>query len=203
MIAPRRWAGVALAAVGLLLVMWSATVRARVEQFRQEAAVALTTAPPLYERPAPGATIGVLEIPRLGVCTPIIEGDDAAALAKGAGHLADTAPPGAAGNAALAGHRDTVFRPLARVRQGDRVLVTTARGRFEYAIRDTQVVAPTDLSVLRDEARPVLTLITCYPFRLIGRAPKRFVVHADFVSGSAPADGPASGPPSCGQPRSL
>jgi sortase A len=43
------------------------------------------------------------------------------------------------------------------------------------------VVEPNDLSVLAQNGRSSLTLVTCYPFSYIGRAPKRFIVRADHV----------------------
>jgi len=92
-------------------------------------------------------------------------------------------PPGGTtddgtGNVALAAHRDTFFRPLKNVRQGDRIRMTTPDGIFTYVVRDTRIVAPTDVSVLEPTPEDTLTLITCYPFTYIGTAPKRFVVRA-------------------------
>ena len=40
--------------------------------------------------PGTGEPIGILEIPRLGLSSVVIEGDEAAALLLGVGHLADT-----------------------------------------------------------------------------------------------------------------
>lgn len=132
-------------------------------------------------RPARGDVIGVLEIPRLGLREPIRAGDDADTLARGVGHLADTALPWEHGNTALAAHRDGAFRPLARITAGDRIRIDTAYGRREYVVRGTTVVKPSDLSVLRSAERASLTLITCYPFRLVGPAPLRFIVRAEAV----------------------
>jgi len=41
---------------------------------------------------------------------------------------------------------------------------------------------PDDLSVLRETTVPSLTLITCYPFKYIGHAPKRFIVRAERIT---------------------
>jgi sortase A len=40
------------------------------------------------------------------------------------------------------------------------------------------VVGPRDTRVLEDSQQPSLTLVTCYPFRYLGPAPERFIVHA-------------------------
>lgn len=42
----------------------------------------------------------------------------------------------------------------------------------------TDVVKPRDVWVLDPSTYPVLTLVTCYPFTLIGAASERFVVRA-------------------------
>jgi sortase A len=42
-------------------------------------------------------------------------------------------------------------------------------------------VKPEDVSVLDPTADPVLTLVTCYPFRFVGGPPKRYVVTARLV----------------------
>jgi len=45
-------------------------------------------------------------------------------------------------------------------------------------VESTRVVTPDDIGVLDPTPQPVLTLITCYPFRYIGAAPDRFIVRA-------------------------
>lgn len=169
---------------GLLLLMHSGIVYLRAEVFRREvlnAPVLAANGPP-RQRPQPGELIGTLEIPRLGMCDPIVEGDGEGVLARATGHLPDTPLPWESGNTAVAGHRDTVFRPLARIRVGDVIAINSNGQRYQYTVRDTRVVEPDDLSVLQDGPEPSLTLITCYPFRFIGPAPKRFVVRAERVA---------------------
>ena len=122
--------------------------------------------------------IGRLEIPRLDVSVIVMEGDDDTTLARAAGHLPDTALPWERGNAVIAGHRDTFFRPLRHVREGDEIRMTTARGTFDYRVIRTEIVEPTNLSVLAPTASRSLTLVTCYPFSYIGSAPQRFIIHA-------------------------
>jgi sortase A len=132
--------------------------------------------------------VGLLEIPRLGITTPVVSGDDDEALEIAVGHLPDTPLPWEPGNSAVAAHRDGIFRPLENVRKGDRVIVRTTRGDFEYQVQNTQIVPPTDLSVLEPLGDDALTLITCYPFNYIGSAPKRFIVHAIRTAGPMTGD---------------
>ena len=181
--ANRRMIAWACLVLGAALLGYAGIGYARAAWWRYHGVAAASLAEsPHTGRPAHGAVIATLAIPRLGTCDPVLEGDDPGVLSKGIGHLPDTALPWETGNAALAGHRDTVFRPLARIRGGDLISVTTAHGRYDYRVTETRIVAPDDVSVLEDRGQPMLTLITCYPFRLIGRAPKRFVVRADRVS---------------------
>jgi sortase A len=137
-------------------------------------------APPAGDaRPAVGSVIGILEIPRLGFSEIVAEGDSDDVLRVAIGHLPDTPLPWQPGNSAIAGHRDQHFRPLANVRVGDRIRLSTRQGDFTYRLREIRIVLPTDLSVLEPTSERQLTLITCYPFTFIGKAPKRFVMLAE------------------------
>ena len=84
----------------------------------------------------------------------------------------------------LAGHRDTFFRPLNRVRAGDAITLKTRTDDFEYLVEWAAVVRPTDLEVIQPTNERSLTLITCFPFSYIGPAPDRFIVRAHEVDAS-------------------
>jgi sortase A len=136
-----------------------------------------------------GGLVGMLELPRLGLATPVISGDDEATLRRSVGHLPDTPLPWHAGNSALAGHRDTLFRPLKDVAIGDEILFRSVQEDLRYRVTQTLVVEPDDLSVLESRAdASSLTLITCYPFYYVGAAPQRFIVHAERLDPPAPAN---------------
>jgi sortase A len=137
--------------------------------------------PDVKVRPAAGSMVGRIEIPRLKYSAVIFEGIDDATLDRGVGHLAGTATPGELGNLVLAGHRDTFFRPLKKIREGDEIDVTGPDGVSRYRVEFTQIVAPEATEVLRSTGRATLTLITCYPFRFIGNAPDRFIVRGQKV----------------------
>jgi len=127
----------------------------------------------------PGGLVGMLDVPRLQLSTPVIEGDDDRTLQRAVGHLPDTPMPWDAGNSAFAGHRDGLFRPLKDVKPGDEIRFRTTREALRYRVTRTSIVMPDDLSVLAPQSdSATLTLITCYPFSYVGSAPKRFVVHA-------------------------
>ncbi len=135
-------------------------------------------------RSAGGGAWGRLEIERLGVSALIAEGTDGATLAVALGHVGGTAFPGEPGTVALAGHRDTHLRSLARVRVGDRVRIATPEGGFDYVVEATHVVAPERVDLIRAGPTPRLALVTCYPFGYVGPAPYRMVVHARPAPGS-------------------
>lgn len=190
------WVAAALVAGGAVCVAWSVTAWVQAATFQHLARAALTALAPRHDAPAaaPDATsgpaVGLLEIPRLGLSVVVARGDDEATLRVAAGHLPETALPWEVGNTAIAGHRDTFFRPLQHVRSGDTVVLTTPRGQFRYRVRETVVVDPSDVWVIGPTPHPSLTLITCYPFRHVGPAPQRFIVRADRLD--APDGVPAA-----------
>jgi sortase A len=157
--------------------LYQASVRASFADVPPDAPAAPAPGPAI-EAPRAGMPIGLLEIPRLSMSVAVVEGDDEDALDVGAGHLPDTPLPWREGNAALAAHRDTFFRPLRRVRIGDSLQLRTRRGLFRYRVSGIRIVDPRDVSVLRSP-NVQLTLITCYPINFIGSAPKRYIVQAE------------------------
>lgn len=122
--------------------------------------------------------VGRIELPRLGLSAPVVEGTSGRALRRGVGHVENTAYPGERGNVGLAGHRDTWFRALKGVERGDLIRVRTPDGSFAYAVESFRIVDPGRGDLLEETGHPRLTLVTCYPFRWVGPAPRRFVVFA-------------------------
>jgi sortase A len=135
---------------------------------------------------APGDAVAKLSIPRLDTELYVVEGDHAAELRRGPGHVAGTAMPGQDGNCIIAGHRDTHFRVLKDIRKGDEIVLQTATGQYTYRVKATQVVLPSNTASLRPSKNAELHLVTCYPFYYLGSAPKRFIVEAELQD-SAPA----------------
>jgi sortase A len=125
-----------------------------------------------------GGVIGEMEVPRLGLKVIVVQGDSPSILQRAVGHLPGSALPGDAGNVALAGHRDTFFRPLKDILPGDAITLKTPEGNFQYRVESTAVVPPTDVRVIQASGGRILTLITCFPFYYVGSAPDRFIVRA-------------------------
>ena len=129
-----------------------------------------------------GDVIGEIQVPRLGLEAMVVQGESARDLQRAVGHISNSALPGEWGNVALAGHRDTFFRPLREIRAGDEIRFRTAGKTFEYRVESIGVVGPRDTKVLKPSSGRDLTLITCFPFTFVGRAPGRFVVRAREVA---------------------
>lgn len=137
-----------------------------------------STAPAPAAQPQVGETIGLVYIPRLRSHVwglPLVQGVEAAQLAKGIGHYIGTAMPGELGNFATAGHRATNGEPLRNIdqlRKGDVVIVETRNEWFTYELDDWKIVAPQDVWVIdpvpgqpRDTVptRAIITLTSCHP----------------------------------------
>ncbi|WP_448596061.1 sortase [Thermoflexus hugenholtzii] len=108
-------------------------------------------------------------IPAIGVDAPVVPGTDWEALKKGVGHHPGTANPGEPGNMVLAGHNDIygeVFRDLEKLRIGDEIWVYAGSRAYRYVVVQKQVVLPTQVEVMAPTRDPVVTLITCYPYRV-------------------------------------
>lgn len=153
---------------------------------------ALSPTPPALPAPAPPAgPVARLEIARLGVEGFVEVGLDAGTLRRAIGLSPHGARPGEPGNVVLAAHRDTFFSGLRGARAGDLIKLQTPGGRtFYYRISRMFLVNPVDSWVMHSSPdRNILTLITCYPFRYIGKAPRRFVVQAQPAEESASQEG--------------
>jgi sortase A len=120
--------------------------------------------------------IAILRIPKIHLEVPVFGDTGEEALNRGAGWIAGTAPPGQSGNVGIAGHRDGFFRKLRGVTRGDEILLQTRKGTEIFRVSRIEIVAPETTSVLKRTAGPSITLVTCYPFFYVGRAPQRFVV---------------------------
>ncbi len=157
-------------AQGLLEVSWAASL-----------ARAGTGAGPV--RPWPWADtwpVARLEAPGLGVERIVLAGTSGRTLAFGPGHMDGTAAPGAPGHAILSGHRDTHFRFLKDLKQGDALRVQRPDGGWrDYRVIATEVIDARHARLAPDDGRPVLSLVTCYPFDAVAPGgPLRYVVTA-------------------------
>ena len=115
----------------------------------------------------PGNAVAILKIPRIHLNMVVVEGTDTESLKKGPGHYADTAYPWQDhGRVGIAGHRTTYLHPfydLNEMREGDRIILETEYGTFQYVVTRVSVVSPDSSSVLDQTKDPTLVLTTCNP----------------------------------------
>ncbi len=133
--------------------------------------------PVVSAAPGHAGTIGIMYIPRFGpnYTRPIVQGTSADVLdTLGLGHYNNTAMPGAVGNFAVAGHRQThgaVLDNIHTLVPGDRIYVQTKDGYYIYVFRNNQIVLPSRTDVLepvptKPGATPTesyLTMTSCNP----------------------------------------
>lgn len=130
-----------------------------------------------------GEEIAKLTIPAIHEAFDVFWGTDQATLAKGVGMYVSkwTVPPGGSGHTVLAGHRDSVFRPVGDLKEGESLYVTYHGTDYEYRIDKIWITDANDRTVIVKKQEPTLTLSTCYPFHYIGHAPKRYIIQSKLV----------------------
>ena len=115
----------------------------------------------------PGGAVAILRIPAIDLDYVVVEGTDTESLKKGPGHYSDTAYPWeGSGRVGIAGHRTTYGAPfwsLDELEEGDRIVLATEYGIFDYRVTGSRIISPSDGSVLSQTRRPTLVLTTCNP----------------------------------------
>lgn len=69
----------------------------------------------------------------------------------------------------------------------DHIELQTLQHTRVYAVDEVRVVEPEEVDVLAPSSDERLTLVTCYPFYMVGPAPKRFIVRARAASARDPS----------------
>ena len=132
-------------------------------------------------KPAAKQTVlGIIQIKKIKVKAPIVEGVRASNLKAGVGHIPGSAALGQPGNSALAGHRSYTFgrffNRLDELVIGDEIIITTKKEDLKYKVVKTLVVTPDNVSVLKGNRNDsIITLITCTPIYV---ASHRLIVQA-------------------------
>jgi sortase A len=114
----------------------------------------------------PEATIGTIEIPKLGIDEPLHVGMTLTAINRGPSWWRNTAVPGGWGNVVVAGHRTTYSKPFADLQDldpGDQVIFTTPAGRFVYEVRGVIVVPGEWIDIAAQDWAHTATLFACHP----------------------------------------
>ena len=130
---------------------------------------------------ADGDFLGSMNIPSINKKVNIFQGTGSKSLSKGVGHYLKSVMPGVTDNSVLAGHRDTVFAKLGKVKVGAYIVISVSSGTHIYQVNRLRIVDKNDRTVIVPTQKATLTLSTCYPFRYIGNAPQRYVVTATML----------------------
>ena len=125
-----------------------------------------------------------VSIPKIDLDVIVVEGTNHKALRLGPGHVKGTPVPGEAGNSVISAHRDTFFRHIYELQDGDEIQVRRDGHTYTFRVTGKKIVMPNDVSVLKKTSDTRLTLITCYPIYYIGPAPKRLVVFSKLIGNS-------------------
>jgi len=136
---------------------------------------------------------GTIEIPRIGLSTPLHRGMTLTIINLGPSRWPGTAEPGGLGNMVIAGHRSTwtgPFEHLDLLQPGDQMIVTTPTGRHVYAVTGTDIIDPLDVHIALQSYGHTATLFACHPK---GSAAQRIVVRLQLLDAAGqPVDATSS-----------
>lgn len=135
-----------------------------------------------------------LQISKLDISVPIILNVDGTdkdayfkALQNGIAQMSGTASPGEVGNVVIFGHSNfyeddpghykKIFSTLDQLAIGDEIKIISKGQTLIYIVSKTELVDPTDVSVIQATTNKQLTLLTCWP---PGTIDQRLVVIADL-----------------------
>lgn len=157
--------------------------KARLAQWLLQRAWSRSLAGEVAVKPWPWADtwpVARLIVPSQGIDQIVLEGAYGRTLAFGPGHAESSGGMGMPGTAILTGHRDTHFRFLQRLKEGDEILLTTQRQQqHRYRVSSITVVDSRTALIQQDRQENQLALVTCYPFDPISPGgPLRYVVMA-------------------------
>lgn len=115
--------------------------------------------------------IGTIKIEKIGFEGIIYEGTELDVLEKGVGHFSNT--PIIDGNVCLAAHNSRKFwAKLDKLTEGDIITYNSTLGNKKYSVYQISTIDDTDWSLLQNNNKNIITLITC----VHGKPSKRLCV---------------------------
>ena len=137
------------------------------------------TNPPYIQPDNPQAIARItIETDRKTRTYDIMPDVDESTLKKNLGHLPTSAMFGEEGLCVIMGHRDTQFSILKYCEIGDSITILSNETFYVYTVYDIQIVENDNLLQLNAVSGSNIALVTCYPFRYTGHAPKKYIVYA-------------------------
>ena len=130
------------------------------------------TSDKLAELGLPDGIVGSVSVPAMGVTIPLYLGATEKHMVDGAGVIAGTSAPlgETDSNCVIAAHRGgyhglAMFRDIECLTEGDLVQIETPWDTLTYAVREVEVVEPSDVSAVAVRPRQdLVTLLTCHPY---------------------------------------
>lgn len=117
--------------------------------------------------------VAKLKIPVINLNQIILDGEEIEAMAFGPAIIESSLE---SKNVIIAGHRDSFFRNLGELKEGDIIKLEKVGKKLSYKISNIIITDPLDIKWLEPSFNDRITLITCYPFNFIGEAPMRYVL---------------------------
>lgn len=123
-----------------------------------------------------------LRAPYHAVDLIVLAGANGRTLAFGPAVVNDGIEKNGHGALVISGHRDTHFRFVQKLRDGDELVIEQpGQPRRTYRVTATQVIDSRTTSIIDNPDRDQLLLVTCYPFdAIIPGGSLRYVVTADL-----------------------
>ena len=104
-----------------------------------------------------------IEIPKIKINAPILEGTNSTVLKKAVGHFPETSKD--SGNICLAAHnrgyKYNFFQEIKNLKVGDKIIYTVNGNSITFTVDINKIISEYDLSVLENTKETRLTLITC------------------------------------------
>lgn len=128
--------------------------------------------------------IGILNIPKINLEVPVIEGT--ADIRYAVGHVTGTGEAGKQDqNCCIAGHRNYLvgdfFRHLDKIHDGDVFTLKIKSDTYKYKVFKTEIVTPDKSEVMNPiKGKSVVTLITCHPEY---SSKYRLIVYGELIKG--------------------
>ena len=138
----------------------------------------------LINYPSYGESFGIITIPSIDVDIALYHGESLGILKYGAGHHAGSYFPGEGGSIVIAAHNTYgMFYSLPKVNVGDKIIIKTTYGIYNYQIDKTEIeeakVLGSNLKINKE--KETIMLYTCYPTDTPGYKSKRFVVYGSLI----------------------
>jgi sortase A len=130
-----------------------------------------------------GEIIGLIEIPRIDIRLPIIEGTTENVLKTGVGHITGTPQFGENGNSFVSGHRSwtygKLFNRLNEIVIDDQITIKVDLQVYTYQVYKIEIVEPDNIEVFNQlDGERNLTLTTCTP---LYKATHRLIVYSKLL----------------------